>query len=255
MQEKIKILNNKGQTLDAVIHRPKEKTLRLAVLCPGYLDSKDYDHLVTLADLLANQGYTAVRFDPTGTWKSEGDISEYLTSQYLEDIKSVIEFMLGQDGYTHILLGGHSRGAQVSIMYAAKDSRVSEVLSIMPSTPKTMVGERYDQWKERGYEISKRVIPGTKEIREFGVSYAHVTDRQKFNIFDEVKKVHVPLVLIAGETDAIALPEDVKQIYDLANEPKKFILIEGIGHDYRNNPSEIDTVNKKVLEAITFSSR
>src|SRR3989344_8435825 len=116
--EKLKIPNPKGQNIAAVIHQPETAMGKLAILCPGFLDTKDYAHLVELAKSLANEGYTVVRFDPIGTWESGGDISDYTTSEYLEDIKTVIEYMLHEGNYKHILLGGHSRGAMVSIIYA-----------------------------------------------------------------------------------------------------------------------------------------
>ena len=128
---KTNIPSSRG-SLAAAIHYPEQKTGRLAILCPGYLDSKDYKHLVGLAEELDKQGYTVVRFDPTGTWESEGHIADYTTTQYLEDIKHVLEYMLKQEDYTYILVGGHSRGGQVSILYAARDPRISVGLGIRP---------------------------------------------------------------------------------------------------------------------------
>ncbi len=56
-----KIPSSKGK-LSAVIHYPKNEFGKLAILCPGYLDSKDYKLLVGLAEVLNNIGYTVVRF-------------------------------------------------------------------------------------------------------------------------------------------------------------------------------------------------
>ncbi len=246
--EKVKIPNSKGQSIAAGIERPKAKTDKLAILCPGFLDTKDYTHLVELAKTLAALGYTAVRFDPTGTWESEGDISEYTTSQYLSDIRSVLEYMLRDGKYKHILLGGHSRGGMVSILYAARDPRVSTVLGIMPSSPYTFTGKRREDWEKTGWNISVRDVPDTADIREFRVPFSHVTDREQYNVFEDVKKVHVPLILVTGTLDTLVLPEHVKMIFDKANEPKKFISIDGIGHDYRYSLYEIKTVNQKIVE-------
>ena len=250
--EKVKIPNSKGQNVAAVIERPKAKTEKLAILCPGFLDTKDYDHLVELAKVLADRGYTVVRFDPTGTWESEGEITDYTTSQYLSDVKSVLEYMLRESGYKNILLGGHSRGGMVSILYAARDPRISAVVGIMPSSPHSaFIKHRREQWKRGGFRISKRDAPGTSEKREFRVPYAHAGDRDKFNVLKDVKRVHVPVVLLTGSLDVTVLPENVREIFDKANEPKQFIAIPKIGHDYRHNLSEIKIVNDKILEALT----
>ncbi|OGF23274.1 hypothetical protein A2Y83_00120 [Candidatus Falkowbacteria bacterium RBG_13_39_14] len=109
-----KIPSSKGN-LAAAIHFAETETGELAILCPGFLDSKDYNGLHNLAEALNKKGYTVVRFDPAGTWESEGDISEYTVTQYLEDIKNILEYMLKQSAYKEILLGGHSQGCSVQL--------------------------------------------------------------------------------------------------------------------------------------------
>jgi len=244
-----KIPGTKGDIF-ALIYNPAETTDKLAVICPGYLDTKDYEHLTDLAKKLCGIGYSAVVFDPTGTWESGGDISDYTNSQYLDDIKTVLDFMLKQASYKKILLGGHSRGGQVSILYSARDPRISEVVAIMPSSSKTIKGKRYEDWEKQGLAVSFRDIPGSSEKKEFRVPYSHVIDRKKYDVFEDVKKVNVPIVFVAGELDSIVLPEDVKRIYDLASEPKKYVLMNGIGHDYRQNSKEIEAVNRRIIEAL-----
>lgn len=248
---KEKIKSSKGN-LSAAVHYPEKETGKLAILCSGFLDSKDYAHLVGLADALAGEGYVAVRFDATGIWESEGDISEYTTTQYLEDIKNVLEFMLSRSDYGHILLGGHSRGGMVSIIYASGDPRISAVLGIMPSPGgKETSDEKKEKWRKDGFKISTRDVPGDEEKTvEFKVPFAHVEDKEKYDAIEKVKEVKVPVILFAGEKDDVILPEWVRMIYDNANEPKKFILIPGIDHDYRHNDSEIDFVNGKIIHEL-----
>lgn len=248
--EPVKIPNSKGQNIAAFIHRPTAKTEKLAILCPGYLDTKDYTHLTVLAGDLAERGYTAVRFDPTGTWESEGDISEYLTSQYLKDIESVLEYMLAEGVYTYVLLGGHSRGGQVSILYAARDPRISEVLGIMPSHA-PVEGRRREDWEKAGVSNSSRDIPdNTEERKSFSVPFQHVLDRDQFNALGDIQKIKVPIVLIAAEFDVSVPPEHVKELFEHAHEPKKLIYLEGMDHEYRHNLEEIKEVNALIMTAL-----
>lgn len=185
---RVKIPSTKGN-LAAAIHYPENKTDKLAILCPGYLDSKDYKHLVGLAEVLKEHGYTVVRFEPTGTWESEGDISDYTTSQYLEDIKNVLEYMLRQASYKHILLGGHSRGGQVSILYAARDSRISIVLGIMPSSG-PIKGQRREEWEKAGIGISQRDLPDDRnKNKEFRVPFYHILDRDQYDAVGDARKI------------------------------------------------------------------
>lgn len=247
--EKIFIQNTKGKNIATNVYRPQEKTKKLAILCPGNVDTKDYLHLVRLAERLSEHGYTVACFDPSGTWESEGDISDYLVSQYLLDIKSVFDFMLLESEYTHILLGGHSRGGQMALLYTAKDPRITEVLGIMPSLGPTE-GSIREKWQKEGIKTSDRDIPGSTERKVFHIPYAHLLDKDQFNVLSDMKKIHIPVVLVAGELDDLVLPEDVKKLFVEANEPKKFILLKNIGHDYRLNPAEIESVNRQILEAL-----
>lgn len=246
--ERVKISNSSGKSIAAIIQYPEVPANKLAILCPGFLDTKDYNHLTELSTALSGAGYATVRFDPTGTWESEGDISEYLTSQYVRDVQSVLEYMLTKGSYTRVLLAGHSRGGQVSILCAARDPRISSVLAIMPSSGWS--GDQLQEWEKAGVRASTRDIPGETGVREFQISFAHALDREQFKTFEDIKKVHVPIIFVAGEKDEIVLPEDVRELFDAANEPKKFVFVKDIGHDYRHNMGEVATVNAEIMRAI-----
>lgn len=64
---------------------------KLALVLPGKLDTKDYAHMRSHVDFLAERGYLALSFDPAGTWESPGDISLYTLNNYLKTIDELIE--------------------------------------------------------------------------------------------------------------------------------------------------------------------
>lgn len=244
-----KIPSAKGN-LGTTIHCADAGSNKLAILCPGYLDSKDYQHLLRLAEVLCKNGYDVVRFDPSGTWESSGDITDYTITQYLADIQCVVDFMLAQKHYEKVLLGGHSRGGQVSLLYAAHDPRVTLVLGIMPSHG-PITGERREKWKQSDVSISKRDLPtNRRQKREFRVPFTHVLDRDKYDAMNVVKKIHAPVIFVAGALDELVPPEEVNKIFDSANEPKKFLVLENIGHDYRLSDDEVALVNTKIMEQL-----
>ncbi len=244
---KIKIPNTIGKNIAAVIHKPETKTEKLAILCPGFLDTKDYSSFILLANSLCSHGYTIIRFDPTGTWESEGSIADYSTTQYLKDVKSVLDYMIKDGKYTNVLLGGHSMGGYVSMLYAAQDKRISMVVAIMSPYEGEVEGKVLKTWQKDDFKKSTRDIPDSSAIKEFLVPYSFAKDRLKYNVLDVIKKVHASLLLIAGEKDTTVLPEEIKLIFDIANKPKKMITIPNIGHDYRHNVSEIEKVNNEVI--------
>ena len=253
MQEKkVKIKNTLGKNIASVVNYPKKNTKKLAILCPGYLDTKDYNGLLYLAEALSEKGYTAVRFDPSGTWESEGDISDYTMTQYLKDVRSVKGYMLKSKNYDYILLVGHSRGGRVSLLYATQDPDISMVVGIMPSAVSMPRGAdkkgNSDRWKKEKIQIEIRDIPGNqKEKKQFSVPCSFLEDSFKYNVLDEISKLHIPVLFIAGGSDTTVFFTEVKKIFDRANKPKKFIVISGIGHDYRHYIDQIEKVNKEII--------
>jgi pimeloyl-ACP methyl ester carboxylesterase len=115
-----------------------------------------------------------------------------------------------------------------------------------------MVGLRYEEWKKVGVSISHRDIPNNKEQeKEFRVPFSHAEDsRNRYNVVEEVKSVKAPILFIAGELDETVIPEYVKEIFDNANEQKKFIVVPDIGHDYRHNDQQIAVVNDLILKEL-----
>ena len=246
---KTRIPTKQGE-IAAVINHAKGSSNKLAILCSGFLDSKDYKHLEGLAKVLSERGYDVVRFDTIGIWESDGDISEYMMTQYLKDIESVIDFMTSQKSYEKILLGGHSRGGQHSLLYAAKSPKINLVLAIMPSSG-PITGKRREEWEHSGLSVSQRDLPDhPNQKKEFRVPFTNVLDRDQYDAIGDMKKIQVPVILVAGGIDDIVPAEGVEKLFENANEPKKFILIPGIGHDYRFNPEEVVLVNERISEQL-----
>ena len=125
------------------------------------------------------------------------------------------------------------------------------IVAIMPSSKHTMTGQRYKDWEKTGMSISYRDLPDNKDKkREFRVPFSHVKDREKYDVMDAVKKIKVPIIIVAGESDIICLPVHVKEIFDNAHQPKNFVTIKSIGHDYRHSDSEVKLVNDEILKLI-----
>lgn len=237
--------------LATTVHHPARLTGKLAILCPGYLDSKDYHHLVGLADVLSQQGYTAVRFDPTGTWESGGEIADYTTTQYLTDIASVLEYMLQSGHNNDILLGGHSRGGVMSILTAAREARITQVLAIMPPASNSVTSKKRNVWQRAGWRVSQRDLPNhPTQHRSYRVPYSSLLDADRYDVLAAVQEAHIPILFVAGEEDDLVPPAEVHKLFTAASEPKRFLIIPGLDHDYRHNDDQVALVNQKIVKQL-----
>ncbi|HEY4499176.1 MAG TPA: alpha/beta hydrolase [Candidatus Paceibacterota bacterium] len=118
------------------------------------------------------------------------------------------------------------------------------------SSPSERRNKDSRSWKEGGFRISERDIPGETGTKKFRVPYAHMLDRDKHDTTSAVKAIHVPIIFVAGELDEIVPLESIEFMFKHSNEPKKLIVLKGIGHDYRHNPTEIETMNKEIIKAL-----
>lgn len=240
-------------SLDATVHKPRKSNGVLAVLLPGFLDTKDYQHLVLLGNALAKAGYVVIRFDPVGTWHSSGAEKDYSMTQYLRDVRSVIIWAKKRWTVTGIILLGHSMGGRIALLSAAKIPGVLVVVAIMTqmtfSSSQTLRGKAIrEKWRASGFRNSVRDIPGTRKFRTFHTPIRFLRDSEKYAARRTFRKFFVPKLFLAGTRDMIAPPKVVSALYRLTDGPKKFQLIQGIGHDYRHSKKEIAVVNRHILD-------
>lgn len=220
---------------------------KFALVLPGKLDTKDYAHMTSHVDYLSNMGYFALSFDPPGTWESPGDISLYSMTNYLKAINELIKYY----GNKPTFIMGHSRGASMAILAGLRSPYASSFASIFSSLMVEGYKDKSDTalWKKQGYLLEKRDLPpgGGTKVKEFKLPYSFFEDQLKYNVTEDLRHSNKPKLFILGKHDVLATPEVVRELYDIASQPKELYELNS-GHDYRLHPELIEEVNKVVDE-------
>lgn len=220
-------------------------SLKLALVLPGRLDTKDYPHLRSLVDYLGNRGYYAVSFDPPGTWESGSDIRLYTMTNYLLAINELIACY----GNKPTLLVGHSRGGSMAVLAGVRNRWVSKFVSVMgvcSYAPGKYRGYPDKEWQRLGYKVNKRDLPENPgQFVEYRLPYAFLEDSLQYDMYEELKICTKPKLFIYGEHDDLVKPELVKEVCGVAAEPKEIAGISS-DHDYRLHDSLIVEVNKLI---------
>ncbi|KAL3825292.1 hypothetical protein ACJIZ3_021321 [Penstemon smallii] len=132
MQQKITILNKRGEKLVGVLYETGSE--KIVVLCHGHRSTKEQKAIVNLAVLLENEGISAFRliFLETGTLifrESEGvfQYGNYLSEA--EELRNVIEHFNGVNRSTVAILG-YSKGGNIVLLYASKYHDIGAVVNI-----------------------------------------------------------------------------------------------------------------------------
>ncbi len=246
----LKIKSSKNLKLSASFTKTEQNAMGLAILMPGFLDSKDYSHLTHLAQNLTQLGFDAVSFNPVGTWDSQGNLSDYSVSQYLTDLAAVITHFQNNN-YQQIVLIGHSLGGMIAMLYGTEHNQIiNAVVALMPPSSQTRPDKFQPvlkKWKDKGYKISTRNLPGRlNQEKQYKVPYEYILAAKNYDVLTVISKLNAPLLLVAAQDDDGIRPAEIKEIYDQANEPKQFTILENTDHDYRRDQRQIKKVNLEI---------
>ncbi len=218
---------------------------KFALVLPGKLDTKDYAHMTSHVEYLSNKGYFALSFDPPGTWESPGDISLYNMTNYLKAVNELIKYY----GNKPTFIMGHSRGASMAILAGLRNPYISSFASIFSSLMVEGYKDKSDTalWRKQGYLLEKRDLPpgGGPKVKEFKLPYSFFEDQLKYNVTKDLQHSTKPKFFMLGKNDVLATPEVVKELYDIASQPKELYELDS-GHDYRLHSELIEKVNKVV---------
>jgi alpha-beta hydrolase superfamily lysophospholipase len=174
--------------------------------CHGNLESiEPYWERV---ELLFRAGYNVFIYDYEGYGMSEGECSE---EALYADGRASLAYLLSRPDVNkaHIVFYGWSLGAVVAIDLAARQS-----------TPRVLVCESPFASGEALVQSGTLIdIPG------------NVVIKGDYNNAAKIRDVHAPFLLFHGTDDRfIDITKNGQVIFDNANEPKKFIRVDGAGH-------------------------
>lgn len=255
-----------GFNLGATLTRPANATGKLAavILLPGS-GVGDRDGVASgvptmgqLAGAIADAGFVAVRFDKRGYGQSGGRAESATLNDFAEDGIAVMKWLAARRDIDpkRIAVAGHSEGAWVALLAAAREKRLAAVAAIAaPSvTGSELVLEQQrhvlDRMKATDADRQAKVELQTK------INAAVITGRgweavppdvkrqadtpwfQSLLTFDPakvIKDVRQPILFVHGDLDKQVPVSHVERISDLARKQSKsksvsVVTVKGINH-------------------------
>jgi pimeloyl-ACP methyl ester carboxylesterase len=185
------------------------------VLCHGYSSSKH--NVDPLAFHLAVDGFAAFAFDFLGhkLGASTGPLRAGI--DLLENALDAVAFVRALPGVERVVLGGHSMGAATSIGAAAHAPAAIEAVIAMATS------------LDRGHVLTDAGMLSGLQNR---ASYVDGAPPDEIALAMDTFTSHVaeisprPLLVIAGSKDGLVGPSAVRRLFDAADEPKTFELID-----------------------------
>ncbi len=219
----VTITNSSKEKLDYEFHGDPTDTSLLVIIGHGVTGNKDRPWAVGLAEAVSGAGYGSLRFSFSGNGKSEGDFRRSTISKEIKDLRAIVS--AAEDaGYHKICYAGHSMGAAVGVLAAARDERIELLISLagMVDTRRFYETEFGDVEPDKGFMWDDPACPLSREFAE---------DMLKIgSVIDKTEKIEVPWLIVHGDADDLVPVDEGRQIYERAYEPKHFVEIPNCDH-------------------------
>jgi alpha-beta hydrolase superfamily lysophospholipase len=146
------------------------------ILISGYgpqnRDAEWFGHkpFLIIADHLTRQGIAVLRFDDRGFGKSSGNYHASTSQDFSTDVESAMKFLMRREDIdlNHIGLIGHSDGAMIAAMVAARSETVSFI--VMLAGPGMLGGElmikRQELWARKANKTELEVQTAKRHMKK-----------------------------------------------------------------------------------------
>lgn len=162
---------------------------------------------LVMADYLARHGIATLRYDDRGCEESTGDVSHATTEDFMQDAAAGVEWLRGQgDRFSKVGVIGHSEGATIAFMLAAK-GEADFIVSLAGPGAKgdtILAGQMNVQLARQGLpprttaqEVRKQVEAYGSPWQKFFISYDPATD---------IAAASCPVMAVQGTKDLQVTP-------------------------------------------------
>ena len=237
--------NAQGETLDARLDVPADKTLDeitdFIIFCHCFTCSKETITTFRLSRLLAENGYGVLRFDFTGLGNSEGDFSSTTFSSTQDDLKNAIKF-LEQNYRAPAFLMGHSLGGTTVLSVAQDYDFIKGVVTVAsPSDPEHVLHHFGHALTllEQGINASFKVAGQYYDIKpEF------VEDVRKANTQLILSRLEKPVLIFNIEGDAMVNETNAKEIQQWVKGKTELVTLKNTDHLLSDRQTSTETAQR-----------
>jgi uncharacterized protein len=209
--------------------------------------------LKLLAEAMADSGIAILRYDKRGIGESKDALKSEFDIRfetYVEDAVAWIKKLKKDKRFDAVFPVGHSEGALIGIM-ASQQVDVAGFISLNGpgiSADKLIV----KQLKAQSASLANKaeiMLDSLKQgftVKLIDASLSslfrpsvqpYIRSWIKYNPADEIKKLNIPVLIIQGETDIQASPEDAELLHASLPEAK-MVLIENMNHIFKEAPKD-----------------
>lgn len=234
-----------GQKLVGDLHLPDEfkPPFPCVVLSHGYMSNRSGEKHVQMGYRFPLQGIAVLRFDHRGAinGESSGKFEDTTLTGRVADLAAALGYLkrVKEIDGSRIGLLGSSMGGMTILALPENQSIKAIVLLSTPTAFPPMNAEDRESLAKLGYY---QYPDGT------GIKKAFFDDLTRYDLREEVKKVHCPLLIVHGDVDEVVPRHQAFMLYQNANQTKQLTLIPVGDHSF----SSTETMNEVLALALDW---
>ncbi len=227
-----------NSNLSAMFFYPNNGSERCPVVCKAHgLISNKFEKEEELASMLTEEGIAYFTFHFTGFYESTGEMS---IQTQLTNLDYIITYLANHPKVDPKRIGllGVSMGAAIAVCHASRDPRISSVVLQAPLFDFDFVVN----YPEFTAMMEGLALTGMVRLPVDGAREELVQDIKGNNPLHCINRICPrPLLIIAGENDTFMPLSGIKKLFEKAQSPKEFKLVENADHNLTNYFARFET--------------
>jgi len=257
--------------LTDIIFKQNKSPKPVVIFCHGYKGYKDWGAWNLVAEQFANENFFFIKmnFSHNGGTPQQPidfpDLEAFGNNNYIkeiDDLESVVNWISSNNQFkneielNNVSLIGHSRGGGIVLLKAAKDKRISKVITwagVSDFASRFPTGETLELWEKNGiaYITNARTNQQMPHYFQFYTSFKE--NEEKLTISRAVRELNIPYLIVHGQNDETVPIKEAKDLekWNVANQLR---LIEEANHTFgSSHPWSDPVLPKQLTEAVQIS--
>jgi putative redox protein len=241
MEQPVHFYNHQGEKLTGTLHRPDNPTHYGVVFGHCFTCSRHTGILRHICTELEAEAFMSLRFDFSGNGQSQGRFDESTYSKQIQEMEIAAAF-IAEKGALRIGLVGHSMGAVIAILTAARMSTINAVCALAGRLSGLNATHFLSQSQRKELDDTGRVFFNSRG-RSLQLSTGFFADAGQYNLPETITNLKIPLLIVHGDRDEIIPVQEAYLAEKLNREYTTLAIFPGADHmfsqkEFRRQVSE-----------------
>ena len=239
MEQPIHFYNQQGEKIAGTLHLPKKPAGGGVVFGHCFTCSRHTRIIHRICSELAEEDILALRFDFSGNGQSEGEFTESTYSKQIDEMQIAAGFMEDK-GVRWMGLAGHSMGAVIAVLTAARTGAVKMVCALAGRLSGLNATHFFSKKQLKELEDTGRVSFNSRG-RSLELSSKFFADANQYDLPATVKSLKTPLMVVHGDADEIIPVQNAYLAKEFNPEYTELVVIPGADHMFSAETHRIQT--------------